>query len=195
MLVVSDTAVLKSPIAVADYVSTPEDSSLVIKVIANDSTYGLPVKVSIVTPPQRGSTVVNPGTNTVLYQPLNGLCGLDSFRYAISNTLGTDTTTVFVNVFCDELVIYSGFSPNGDGVNDNFVIQGLDKYPNNHLIIFNRWGNQVYGSSHYKNDWGGTFDGKELPDGTYFYILELGQGIGNATLSGRKLSGYIQLLR
>ena len=76
--------------------------------------------------------------------------------------------------------IPQGFSPNGDGVNDVFVIRGISKYPNNKLTIINRWGNVVFEKDNYDNTWDGKstqgirFGGDELPDGTYFYILDLG---------------------
>nr|MBA3666086.1 gliding motility-associated C-terminal domain-containing protein [Bacteroidota bacterium] len=77
-------------------------------------------------------------------------------------------------------VIPEVFTPNGDGKNDLFVIDGLDSYPNNNFQVFNRWGNPVYTAKPYKNDWNGspnaqgaTGSGK-LPTGTYYYLLELG---------------------
>ncbi|MCS7086454.1 MAG: gliding motility-associated C-terminal domain-containing protein, partial [Bacteroidia bacterium] len=70
--------------------------------------------------------------------------------------------------------IPNGFSPNGDGINDTFVIiRGiLSKYPNNKLSIYNRWGTEVYFKEGYDNGW----DAKDLPDGTYWYVLDLGDG-------------------
>jgi gliding motility-associated-like protein len=55
------------------------------------------------------------------------------------------------------------------------------------LVVFNRFGNQVFEANNYKNDWGGTFDGKPLPDGTYFWMLDLG--------AGKTMSGYVQIHR
>jgi gliding motility-associated-like protein len=68
-----------------------------------------------------------------------------------------------------------GFSPNGDGINDKFVVQNAG----GKLValeMYNRWGNRVYKSKDYKNDWGGEvtegiFLGKDIPDGTYYYII------------------------
>ena len=81
------------------------------------------------------------------------------------------------------LIVYSEFSPNGDGVNDNFVIGCIDNYPNNNLEIYNRWGNIVYKMNGYNNDWNGASNGRaivndseDLPEGTYYYKLELGDG-------------------
>ena len=69
--------------------------------------------------------------------------------------------------------VYNGFSPNGDGQNDVFTIKAIEFYPENTLTIYNRWGNEVYHIEGYKNSWRGTYDGKDLPDGTYFYRLEI----------------------
>jgi gliding motility-associated-like protein len=57
----------------------------------------------------------------------------------------------------------------------------------NKLLVFNRWGNEVYRSEDYQNDWEGTAFGKDLPDGTYFYLFEDDEG--------RKVSGYVQIRR
>ena len=80
------------------------------------------------------------------------------------------------------LFIPEGFSPNGDGVNDLFVIRGLNDYPLNKIRILNRWGNLVYEKETYDNTWDGTsnqgisYGGDQLPEGTYFYILDTGDG-------------------
>ena len=75
---------------------------------------------------------------------------------------------------------YSIFTPNGDGVNDTFVIEGIETIPNNELIIFNRWGVEVYRKKNYDNSFAGISDGRvtvnnssELPVGTYYYVLEI----------------------
>jgi gliding motility-associated-like protein len=65
-------------------------------------------------------------------------------------------------------------TPNGDGINDAFVIPCLtqSRFQNHRLIIFNQWGSEVFSSTSYQNDWEGTFGGKPLPAGTYYYVLE-----------------------
>lgn len=79
----------------------------------------------------------------------------------------------------------SGISPNGDGKNDNFVVHGLDVYPDNEILIFNRWGDLVYKKSGYMNNWNGNNeDGKSLPDGTYFVILNVQTSEGEKNLTG-----------
>lgn len=72
-----------------------------------------------------------------------------------------------------------GFSPNNDGLNDAFVVEGLTKEDNAKFTVYNRWGNKVYESYPYNNTWAGkslislSIGGDELPIGTYYYILEV----------------------
>jgi gliding motility-associated-like protein len=81
-----------------------------------------------------------------------------------------------------ELNIPEGFSPNGDGVNDLYVIRGIKNYPLNEFKVFNRWGNLVYSAKPYDNTWDGrathglVIGGEVLPTGVYFYILDFGDG-------------------
>jgi len=85
------------------------------------------------------------------------------------------------------LVITNVFTPNGDGVNDTFVIPHLETYLENEITIINRWGNVVYQKTNYKNDW----DGSGLVEGTYFYVLRA----KNKTGVWDTYKGYLTLLR
>ncbi len=76
------------------------------------------------------------------------------------------------------LVIPEGFSPNEDGLNDRFEILGIYEYPNNKLLVYNVYGNEVYSKQGYDNTWDGTSSnnlnkGGKLPSGTYYYIITL----------------------
>ena len=80
--------------------------------------------------------------------------------------------------------IPDAISPNGDGVNDTWVIDGIDNYANNNVKIFSRWGNLVFETTSYNNT-SNNFDGKgnqgagagkDVADGTYFYFIDLGDG-------------------
>ena len=87
-----------------------------------------------------------------------------------------------VETFPSDFFIPEGFSPNGDGINDVFFIRGIDNYSNNAFSVFNRWGDKVFSASNYQNTWDGKatmgtrVGGDELPVGTYFYTLDLGNG-------------------
>lgn len=91
-----------------------------------------------------------------------------------------------------ELTVPNGFSPNGDHVNDLFVIPELVNYQGK-LIVWNRWGDIVFRSNDYQNNWGGTCDtgacfenGGDVTAGTYFYSLDVG---------GITKEGYITIVR
>jgi len=83
-----------------------------------------------------------------------------------------------------KIVPAQAFTPNGDGNNDFWVVPGLANYPNNRVTIFNRSGHEVFKTQSYQNNWGGFYknNNKKLPAGSYFYIIDLGDG--SATLQG-----------
>jgi gliding motility-associated-like protein len=79
--------------------------------------------------------------------------------------------------------IPEGFSPNGDGINDQFVVSRVPTNITVQLKVYNRWGSLVYASDNYRNDWSGTSNqggvgpkGQGLPEGTYFYTVRLSDG-------------------
>ena len=74
------------------------------------------------------------------------------------------------------LLIPNTFTPNGDGVNDTWVITNLERFPNSTLRIFDRWGQTVLESTNYDQSWQGRFRGQDLPEDTYFYLLDQGNG-------------------
>jgi gliding motility-associated-like protein len=95
-----------------------------------------------------------------------------TYVLSVTDELGCisfDTITVFVE---DGVRLYNGFSPNGDGVNDFWTIPEIENYPNAVVEIYSRWGEQVFHSVGYKQKWDGTYEGKALPDGTYYFVIE-----------------------
>ncbi|WP_019671178.1 Calx-beta domain-containing protein, partial [Eudoraea adriatica] len=86
--------------------------------------------------------------------------------------------------------LFNQFSPNGDGTNDLLKINDLEDYPDNYLQIFDRYGNKIYDIQGMTdgNTWDGTRNGEQVPQGTYFYILDLGDG-------SEIRKGWIQLIR
>lgn len=88
----------------------------------------------------------------------------------------TNSDDVIVTVIPgDQLVFYSAFTPNNDGDNDVFYVANLEKYPDNNLKIYNRYGKVIYSATNYDNSWNGTYLGNTVPTGTYFYILNDGK--------------------
>lgn len=90
--------------------------------------------------------------------------------YSCSNY---DTVTVTVIPLIFDGIITSVFTPNGDGINDTWYIQGIENYPDNEVQVFNIYGNEVFSKKKYTGDWQGTYNGADLPDGTYFYVLKI----------------------
>jgi gliding motility-associated-like protein len=90
-----------------------------------------------------------------------------------------------------------GFSPSGDGINETWVIVDIERYPNNSVKVFNRWGNMVFetkGYNNHDNSWAGQSNGKltlgslDVPDGSYFYVIDLGDG-------SKPIGGYVFIKR
>ena len=189
--VVSDN---NPPVGQTDTVSTNVDTPVLIGVLFNDSDPdGDTLTVtSVPCPPANGTFTVN-ADGTITYTPNPGYSGPDSLCYVICDN-GVpplcDTVYVYINVLAEEvLFIPNGFTPNDDGFYDFFVIDGIDKYPNNKLLVFNRWGNVVYEAEGYKNDWAGTnTKGEPLPDGTYYVIFDPGDG-------SEPVAGFVLIFR
>jgi len=104
-----------------------------------------------------------------------------------SQNCGISTSTVFVRVY-KKVTIPNTFSPNGDGVNDTWNIDALVTYPESSVMVFNRYGKVVYKSTGYSKAWDGTYSGKALPGGIYYYIIDL----KNNT---QKLSGWVLVVK
>jgi gliding motility-associated-like protein len=66
-----------------------------------------------------------------------------------------------------------GFTPNGDGTNDTWVIDYIYLFPECEVEVYNRWGELLFRSVGYNTPWDGRYDGKDLPVGTYYYIIKL----------------------
>jgi gliding motility-associated-like protein len=85
--------------------------------------------------------------------------------------------------------IHTGLTPNGDGVNDNWIIGNITAFDKNKVSIFNRWGNEVYSATGYDNKskvW--PQPGDKLITGTYFYIIDLGDG-------SKPIKGWVELIK
>jgi len=115
-----------------------------------------------------------------------GMTGTLSVTHIYVNEFGCkDTAYLPINVVIN-LVIPNIFTPNGDGQNDTFVIDGLQNVEGAVMKIYNRWGRKVFESDNYKNDW----NGGDFADGVYFYILTLPD-----TIEVGPFNGSVTLLR
>jgi gliding motility-associated-like protein len=145
------------------------------------------------------------------YTKQDNFYGKDSVIYQIKNlNYPSRTDTAIIHIFIGNetvedgisILIPNAFSPNGDGKNDRFVIEGIENQQSSTLKVFNRWGSQVYqsGGTSYQSDWDGSSNkgsvtiGKELPVGTYFYVFTISFDKDGSTIN-KKYSGYIELRR
>jgi gliding motility-associated-like protein len=123
-----------------------------------------------------------PSVTTTLTYSLDVLGCLLSGSVTID--VSTDPNCAFEN-------IYTAFSPEGDGVNDTWIIEGVITNPNNKVYIYNRWGDLLQEFENYDNVnvvWDGTYQGALLPSGTYYYVIVY-------TELDRQYSGWVQLTR
>lgn len=186
------------PDAVDDIATAQLNTPVNIDILANDNLGNcMPVELTVLDQntggigPNHGLTAIVPN-HTVNYVPNQDYCGVDTFQYVLCSPVGCDTATVVINISCTvdpgDIIIYNGFSPNGDGVNEVFKIENIENYPKSELTVLNRWGTMVYTTFGYKNNWKGTYQNYDLPDGTYFYRLDLGE-------NSRKYNGFVQIQR
>jgi gliding motility-associated-like protein len=90
----------------------------------------------------------------------------------IHGCINTDTVMITVKLGEFSGMISNLFTPNGDGINDTWYVRDIQNFPDNEVCIYNIYGNEVYRKKSYANDWKGTYNGSELPDGTYYYVLK-----------------------
>jgi len=146
-------------------------------VLDNDTFDGQPIdpaKVTLtpLTPSDPGLRMVSDGTIIVsgTLRP-----GRYEYPYRICEAAVPDNCSDAVAVIVlqlDDLFIPGAFTPNGDGDNDLFEIVGAEEYDRIEFTVINRWGNEVYRSRDYRNTW----DGRNLNNGTYYYILKAWKG-------------------
>lgn len=184
------------PIAHDDYLSLPRMGSSLINVMANDTDFngemlmGAAIRITHQLPSGALAEARPDGTIFIDYSNVPALVGEEYLEYEITNIHGlTARARLYVNVTLSDIFIPDTFSPNGDGINDYFVIPGADQLTGNELIVYNRWGNIVFQMINYDNSWDGCRStGEPLPSGTYFFTFNPGN---KTTLK----KGFIYLTR
>ncbi|MDT8417938.1 MAG: Ig-like domain-containing protein, partial [Lutibacter sp.] len=197
-----------SPNASDDLAETESNIPFDIDILDNDTDADGtidPTSVTIIEEPENGTLIVSTD-GTVTYTPDLDFIGDDTFIYQVCDNDGLcDTASVSVvvaGVLPAELIIPQGFSPNDDGIHDEFDVEGLSNlYPDFKMTIFNRWGVEVYDYTHNGNPlsepiwWDGYSRGRmtlgdgRAPAGTYFYIIYFNKD------GAKPRSGYLYLNR
>ncbi len=128
-----------------------------------------------------------------VFEPAITFTGLYTFEYEICDVSCNDCQVATVNINVREQTfdcdIPNVLTPNNDNKNDVLVIDCAFQLENNIIQIFNRWGDKVHEQVTYQNDWRGTYEGDDLPAGTYFYIFKMDQDENEA------MTGYITIIR
>jgi gliding motility-associated-like protein len=111
------------------------------------------------------STIANPvASNTI------NTTYTVSVTDAVTGCIANDTVQVLIY---PEVVIPNGFSPNGDSKNERWIIDNIEQFPENTVEVYNRWGERLFYSQGYAVPFDGRYKGKDLPVGTYYYIINL----------------------
>jgi gliding motility-associated-like protein len=111
-----------------------------------------------------------------------------TFILTITNKFGCSSTdTISVKVL-KPIRIPNTFTPNSDGINDSWGIDQLKEYPGASVKVYNRYGVQLYNSIGYPQPWDGSYKGKTLSDGVYYYIID-------TKFPGQVFSGSITIIR
>lgn len=190
-----DTVVLfykDNPVARPDDYAAGFGVRVPMDLLAND--YTPPGSFVVIKTPPRYGTVEETDDNQFVYVPDFNHIGMDEFIYELcSGGCECAEARVTLDIGADaDCAVPSIITPNGDGVNDFFVIPCLfdeNTFPHSQVVIINQWGDEVYRSGQpYGNNWGGTFNGEALPVGTYFYMVDLGNGEEQQT-------GYLVIYR
>lgn len=162
-----------------------------VNLLANDQLGGITnFDLTILTGPSFGTfdtTALAQGDFVLTLLPTE--FGVTTVTYQVCSTDCPDlcaTSTLEITALpSDENFIPNTITPNGDGANDQLVFDILlfnpaEDFPDNEIVIFNRWGDIIYEAKPYNNDWSGlNQDGTEIPEGTYYYVLRLNISRGN----------------
>jgi gliding motility-associated-like protein len=151
-----------------------------VNLLSNDQVPA-DTRTEITSGPDRGS-LESLGNGSFEYTPNFNFVGIDQVSYkVISDGCITEEGIATFQVGSDaRCQAPNVITPNGDNINDTFVVPCLldtGRFPESQVIIFNRWGDEVFRSSTpYRNNWDGRFNGQDLPADTYFYVINFGDG-------------------
>ena len=168
------TAPVANPETVVGLVNTPQSFNVVVNDVLATDDYN----ITVVQQPSHGNVSYN-GEGVFTYTPDNKFRETDVMAYQICYDECMDLcdialVTILVRYPLDTCIATTVITPNDDGINDEFVVSCLELggCPSNQLFIFNQWGDLVFEAAPYDNTWKGTYNGRDLPDGTYFYVFK-----------------------
>jgi len=178
-IISSDTlriTLVDEAVAENDLFTTTASTTINIDPLTNDTFTTGDFEITSVSTFAGGTATIN-SDGTIDFTPDAGFRGQVNFSYTLCSVECPDVCAeaiVRIDVEgTDECIIPTVITPNGDNLNDSFTIHCLTSFPGSALTIFNRWGEKVFETEDYQNDWIGTYKNEVLPAGTYFYVLEI----------------------
>jgi gliding motility-associated-like protein len=113
-------------------------------------------------------------SSPVAAQPFASPDTTTTYRVRATTPQGCEYTARMTVSVITVLFVPDAFTPNNDGVNDNWVIRGINDYPDCRVEVYNRWGNPVFVSQGYSKPWDGRSEGQDLPPAVYQYVIKPG---------------------
>ena len=165
----------------------PPDTSLPLLVTMFPMPAAVNAGIDTVVMPGQSITLTGSGTGTPLWSPITDLSNPATYTPIATPTLTTtyvltvtdangcpNTDSVVIKLKLPDFkgVVSNYFSPNGDGINDTWYIEDIGLFKTNEVTVYNIYGNEVFAKKGYTGDWKGTYNGADLPDGTYYYVLK-----------------------
>lgn len=160
-------------LALPTQITVPRGESKVLKPTIDSTTYNFHWEPSLyLSDAQTMSPVCTPPISSDYVLTVTGHNGC----------VVSANTKVYVH---EGLFIPDVFTPNGDGINDTWEIKNIEIYPNTEVLIFNRWGEQIFYQKSYKKPWDGTYQGNAIAEGIYVYLINTHIGGESSILRGK----------
>ncbi len=165
-----------APITADDVFDIGFSSEATLNVVENDEIFSPEFDLTILSAPMHGTAEVQED-GPIKFVANQGYVGLDVFTYELCNpTCASDCSIAEVTLDIGKkasCIIPTIMTPNSDGINDFFMIPCIEtgNFPGNEVTIFNQWGDEIYRAAPYTNNWQGTYNGEDVPAGTYYYVI------------------------
>ncbi|MFH1004745.1 MAG: gliding motility-associated C-terminal domain-containing protein [Bacteroidota bacterium] len=128
--------------------------------------------------------------DTTIYNPIATPSVTTTYTLMVTDVNGCTNMDSVTVIVVPDVIATDGISPNGDGKNDEWIIPNIEKFPGCVVEIYNRWGELLFRSVGYTEKFKGTYKGKNLPVGTYYYVINL-----NSKLHEEPITGPITIMR
>ncbi len=154
-----------------------KDNTIVLQPVVNDKN----VKY-------QWSPDINISSTTVKNPTITGGDANITYTLVVTDSLGCSSQDQMTVIVSPKITVPNAFTPNNDGVNDLWDVRGLVAYQSAVIDVFDRYGSKVFHSVGYGSSWDGTYNGKAIPPGTYYYVIDL-------KVNGQVLSGPLTVIR